>query len=128
MGSAMFSYVTTGEAVTSEGNSITEGIGNSRVTGNFDGAPVDDAVQVRDHDAVRMVYRLLHQEGLFLGSSSGINVCGAVAAANAMGPGHVIVTVLCDGGHRYLSRLFNEAWLEEKGLLEAARCGRAQAH
>ena len=127
MGSAMFSYVTTGEAVMSEGGSITEGIGNSRVTGNFDGARVDDAFQVHDRDAVQMVYRLLHEEGLFLGSSTGINVCGAVAAARAMGPGHVIVTVLCDGGHKYISRLFNDAWLAEKGLLDAAEAGRSRS-
>ncbi len=120
-GSALHAYVTTGEPVMSEGSSITEGIGNSRVTHNLADAAIDDACIVPDADTVRMVYRLLREEGLFVGSSTGVNVCGAVQVARDMGPGHTIVTMLCDGGIKYMSRLFNDAWLQEKGLLDAAR-------
>ena len=118
MGSGLYSYVKTGEIKT-EGNSITEGIGNSRVTANMEGAPTDDAVQIDDHEALRVVYQLLHKDGLFMGGSVGINVGAAVALAKVMGPGHTIVTVLCDGGARYQSRLFNQTWLESKGLWSA---------
>ena len=116
MGSALHSYVTTGEATMSEGPSITEGIGNSRVTANFDGAPVDDAVQVTDQQMVALVYRLLREEGWFFGSSTGINLHAAAEVARDLGPGHVVVTMLCDGGAKYQSRLFNQAWLAEHGL------------
>jgi cysteine synthase A len=102
-----------------EGSSITEGIGNSRVTSNLEGTPIDDAVRVGDPDAVAMVYRLLREEGLYVGGSSGINVCAAVEVARRLGPGHTIVTILCDGGDRYRSRLFNREWLKTKGLADS---------
>lgn len=115
MGSGLYSYVKTGE-IKSEGRSITEGIGNSRITANMEGAPIDDAVRVDDPAAIATVYRLLREEGLFMGGSVGINVGAAYALAKEMGPGHTIVTVLCDGGARYASRLFNRDWLAERGL------------
>jgi cysteine synthase len=116
MGSALYSYVKTGE-LHSEGSSITEGIGNSRVTANMQGAPADDAMKIDDKEAIRVVYQLLHKDGLFMGGSVGINVGAAVALAKQMGPGHTIVTILCDGGARYQSRLFNRDWLASKGLI-----------
>ena len=116
MGSGLYSYVKTGE-IHSEGSSITEGIGNSRVTGNMEGAPVDDAIRVDDREAVRVVYQLLEKDGLFMGGSVGINVGAAIAIAKQMGPRHTIVTILCDGGSRYQSKLFNRDWLATKGLL-----------
>ena len=115
MGSGLYSYVKTGE-IKSEGNSITEGIGNGRVTGNMAGAPADDAIRIDDHEALRVVYQLLYKDGLFMGGSVGINVGAAVALAKQMGPGHTIVTVLCDSGSRYQSKIFNREWLEAKGL------------
>ena len=115
MGSGLYSYAKTGE-IRLEGSSITEGIGNSRVTANMEGVPIDDAIQVEDSSAVRVIYQLLRKDGLFMGGSVGINVGAAVALAKQMGPGHTIVTVLCDGGARYQSRLFNREWLESKGL------------
>ena len=115
MGSGLYSYFKTGEIKT-EGSSITEGIGTSRVTGNMENISVDDAIQIDDTEAVRVVYQLLRKEGLFMGGSVGINVGAAVALAKQMGPGHRIVTVLCDGGARYQSRLFNRQWLTSKGL------------
>lgn len=115
MGSAYFSYVKTGELKT-EGSSITEGIGNSRITANLENVPMDDALQITDLECVKMVYHLLRKEGLFLGSSTGINVAAAVQLAKQLGAGHTIVTILCDGGARYQSRLFNQAWLQQKGL------------
>lgn len=116
LGSALYSYVKTGE-LTSEGSSITEGIGNSRVTANLEGAPIDDAIRIDDSECMRVVYRLLREEGLFMGGSTGINVAAAVALAKQLGPGHTIVTILCDSGTRYQSRLFNREWLVAKGLL-----------
>ena len=116
MGSALYNWVTTGETTMSQGPSITEGIGNSRVTDNLAGTCIDDAVQVTDRDAVNMVYRELREEGWFFGSSTGINLCAAVQVAHSMGPGHTIVTVLCDTGAKYQSRLFNPEWLAERGL------------
>jgi len=116
VGSALYNFITTGVATLSDGTSITEGIGNSRITANLDGASIDWALQVSDQDMVDMVYRLLREEGWLLGSSSGINVCGAVEVARKLGPGHTIVTVLCDGGAKYRSSLFNREWLLEKGL------------
>lgn len=115
MGSALYSYVKTGETKT-EGSSITEGIGSSRITSNMQGVPIDDAIRVDDEECVRVVYQLLNKDGLFLGGSTGINVGAAVALAKQMGPGHTIVTILCDGGARYQSRLFNREWLASKGL------------
>lgn len=115
LGSGLYSYVKTGE-INPNGNSITEGIGSTRITGNMENVPVDDAIQVDDQEAVRVVYQLLEKDGLFMGGSVGINVGAAVALAKEMGPGHTIVTVLCDGGGRYQSRLFNREWLESKGL------------
>ena len=115
MGSGLYSYVKTGE-IKSTGNSITEGIGNGRVTGNMAGAPADDAIQIADPEALRVVYQLLYKDGLFMGGSVGINVGAAVALAKQMGPGHTIVTVLCDSGSRYQSKLFNREWLEAKEL------------
>jgi cysteine synthase len=116
LGSGLYSYVKTGE-IKLEGTSVTEGIGSSRVTSNMAGAPTDDAIQVADPEAIRAVYQLLRREGLFVGGSVGINVAAAVALAQQIGPGHRIVTVLCDGGSRYQSKLFNREWLAAKGLL-----------
>lgn len=116
MGSGLYSYVKTGE-ITTEGNSITEGIGNSRITANMQGVPIDDAIQIDDKEAVRVIYQLLEKDGLFMGGSVGINVGAAVALAKEIGPGHTIVTVLCDSGSRYQSRLYNREWLAQKGLL-----------
>jgi cysteine synthase len=116
MGSGLYSYFKTGE-IKLEGSSVTEGIGNSRITGNMEGVPVDDAIQVDDRFAIKMIYQLLEKDGLFMGGSVGINVGAAVKLAQQLGPGHTIVTVLCDGGSRYQSKLFNRAWLEERGLL-----------
>jgi cysteine synthase len=115
MGSALYSYFKMGE-LKSEGSSVTEGIGTSRITANLEGAPVDDAIQIDDREALRVIYQLLNKEGLFMGGSVGINVGAAVALAKQLGPGHTIVTVLCDGGARYQSRLFNPEWLASKGL------------
>jgi cysteine synthase len=115
MGSGLYSYAKTGE-IHLEGSSITEGIGNSRVTANMEGVPIDDALQIDDTEALRVVYQLMRKDGLFMGGSVGINVAAAIAVAKQMGAGHTIVTVLCDGGARYQSRLFNQDWLKSKGL------------
>ena len=116
MGSALHNWVKTGEATMSKGPSITEGIGNSRVTDNLIDTDIDDAVQITDQEMVTMVYEELQTEGWFFGSSTGINLCAAVAVANKMGPGNVIVTVLCDSGSKYQSRLFNPQFLSNQGL------------
>ena len=116
MGSGLYSYIKTGE-IKMEGNSITEGIGNSRITANMEGTPADDAIRIDDEEAIRVVYQLLRQDGLFMGGSTGINVAASIALAKHMGPGHTIVTLLCDSGSRYQSRLFNHEWLKSKGLL-----------
>ena len=116
MGSGLYSYVKTGE-IHMEGSSVTEGIGNSRVTANLEGAPIDDAIQIDDQECIRVIYQLLRKDGLFMGGSVGINVGAAVALAKQLGPGHTIVTVLCDGGTRYQSKLYNPEWLKEKGLM-----------
>jgi cysteine synthase A len=118
-GSALFSWVKTGE-LKAQGSSITEGIGTTRITANLQGTPIDDAISIDDPTCVRTVYRLLRGEGLFVGGSSGINVAAALQLARELGPGHTIVTLLADRGGLYAKRLFNEAWLEEKGLLTAA--------
>lgn len=115
-GSALYQWVHHGRLEAIGGGSITEGIGTSRVTRNLEDTPIDDAVMPSDQEAVDMVYRLLHEEGLFLGGSSGLNVAAAVKVAQQMGPGHTIVTVLCDSGARYQSRLFDRDWLSGKGL------------
>src|SRR5206468_8933429 len=115
-GSSLYEYVRSGTPKATGSGSITEGIGIGRVTRNLEGAPIDEAVHIEDGETVRYVYRLLHEEGLLLGSTSGINVAAAVRVARSLGPGHIIVTVLCDGGAKYQSRLFNRAWLEQKGL------------
>ena len=115
MGSGLYSYVKTGKIET-EGSSITEGIGNSRITGNMEGAPIDDAIRIDDRECLRVIYQLLRQDGLFMGGSVGINVGAAVALAKKMGPGHTIVTILCDSGSRYQSRLYDSQWLTSKGL------------
>ncbi len=115
MGAAMYAWFKRGE-LKSEGSSITEGIGLGRVTKNIEGAPVDDAYQIPDAEALPLVFSLLREEGLCLGGSSGINVAGAIRLARDLGPGHTVVTVLCDSGTRYQSKLFNPAFLKEKGL------------
>jgi cysteine synthase A len=111
----LYSYIKTGE-INPEGSSITEGIGSTRITANMEGVPVDDAILVEDRECLRVIYQLLRKDGLFMGGSVGINVGAAVALAKQMGRGHTIVTVLCDGGARYQSRLFNREWLASKGL------------
>ncbi|MEM9541111.1 MAG: cysteine synthase A [Cyanobacteria bacterium P01_E01_bin.42] len=116
MGSGLYSYVKTG-ASKPEGRSITEGIGNSRITANMENVPIDDAIQIDDKECVRVVYQLLQKDGLFMGGSVGINVGAAYALAKQLGPGQTIVTVLCDGGSRYQSKLFNRDWLAERDLL-----------
>jgi cysteine synthase A len=119
-GSSLYNWLRHGELKPTGPGSITEGIGIGRVTKNLEGAPIDDAVHVTDIECVNMVYRLLREEGLFLGSTSGVNVAAAVQIARRLGPGHTIVTILCDNGAKYQSRLFSKKWLAEKGLLEAA--------
>jgi len=115
MGSALYSYIKTGE-LKAEGSSITEGIGSSRVTANLEGTPIDEAMRIPDKECVSMVYHLLRHEGLFVGGSTGINVCAAVRLARELGPGHTIVTLLCDRGSLYLGRLFDPEFLASKGL------------
>jgi cysteine synthase A len=123
-GAAMYSWFTHGHLEDVTGGSVTEGIGQNRVTANVARAQVDCAFRIMDHSVLAMTHYLLKFEGLFLGSTSGINVCGALKMAARLGPGHTIVTILCDSATRYLSRLFNDAWLAEKNLLEAAHRGR----
>ena len=115
MGASLFSYFTTGE-LESEGSSIVEGIGINHITDNLSQARVDTAFQVSDEEALPWVFNLLRREGLCLGGSSGVNIAGAVKLAQEMGPGHTIVTVLCDDGHRYQSTLFNPSFLQTKNL------------
>ena len=115
MGAALYAWYTKGE-LKSEGSSITEGIGQGRITENLVGAPIDTAFQIGDAEAIPIVFDLLEHEGLCLGGSSGINVAGAVRLAREMGPGHTIVTILCDYGTRYASKLFNPDFLRSKDL------------
>jgi cysteine synthase A len=115
MGAALYSYYTTGK-LKSEGSSITEGIGQGRITKNLEGAPIDTAYQIPDEEAVPILFDLLEHEGLCLGGSSGINIAGAVRLAKELGPGHTIVTILADYGTRYQSKLFNPQFLREKNL------------
>jgi len=128
-GAALYSYYTTG-VLKSEGSSITEGIGQGRITKNLEGAPVDTAYRIPDSEAVSLVFGLLEHEGLCVGGSSGINVAGAIRLARELGPGHTIVTVLADYGTRYQTKLFNPeflrakelpvpAWLERKSAIKA---------
>ncbi len=115
LGAALYSYYTTGK-LKAEGSSITEGIGQGRITKNLEGAPIDIAYQIPDAEAVPIIFDLLEYEGLCLGGSSGINVAGAVRLARELGPGHTVVTILADYGTRYQSKLFNPAFLREKKL------------
>ena len=115
MGAALYSYYTTG-VLKSEGSSITEGIGQGRITKNLEDAPIDVAYQIPDEEALPIIFDLLEHEGLCLGGSSGINVAGAVRLAKELGPGHTIVTILADYGTRYQSKLFNPHFLREKKL------------
>lgn len=115
MGAALYNYYKHGE-LKSEGTSITEGIGQGRVTANLEDAPIDRAYQIPDEEALPIIFDLLRHEGLCLGGSSGINIAGAIRLAKDLGPGHTIVTVLCDYGTRYQSKLFNPAFLKEKNL------------
>ncbi len=115
IGAALYSYYTTG-VLKAEGSSITEGIGQGRITANLEGAPVDVAYQIPDSEALDIVFALAEEEGLLLGGSSGINVAGAIRLARDLGPGHTIVTILADGGARYASKLFNVAFLRGLNL------------
>ena len=114
-GAALYEYYACGE-LRSEGSSVAEGIGQGRITGNLEGAPIDTQFRISDAEGMAWVRRLLKEEGLCLGLSSGINVAGAVRLARALGPGKRVATILCDTGFRYLSTLYNPAWLEAKGL------------
>jgi cysteine synthase len=114
-GAALYNYYAHGE-LKAEGSSVAEGIGQGRITANLEGAPIDTQFRMSDEEGLYWVRRLLAEEGLCLGLSSGINVAGAVALAKALGPGSRVVTILCDTGFRYLSSLYNPAWLEAKGL------------
>ncbi len=115
MGASLYNYYKHGE-LKSEGSSITEGIGQGRITANLEGAIIDDAFQIPDSEAIPIAFDLLEHEGLCMGGSTGINVAGAIRMARQMGPGHTIVTVLCDYGTRYASKLFNPTFLREKNL------------
>ena len=114
-GSGLYGWVKSGD-LSASGTSITEGIGQSRVTANLEGVIIDDAVRIPDAEALPEVYSLLRHEGLSIGGSAGINVAAAIRVARDLGPGHTVVTILCDGGARYQSKLFNPAFLQEKGL------------
>jgi cysteine synthase A len=122
LGASLYHYYKHGE-LKAEGSSITEGIGQGRVTANIEGAPIDEAFQIPDEEALPIVFDLLQEEGLCLGGSSGINVAGAIRLARQLGPGHTIVTILCDSGTRYLSKLFNPAFLRSKNLPTPAWLG-----
>jgi cysteine synthase len=115
LGSGLYGWVKNGD-LTIAGSSITEGIGNSRVTENLSGVSIDDAEQIPDAEALEQIFEVLIHEGLSVGTSSGINIAAAIRVAKAMGPGHTVVTILCDGGSRYQSKLFNPTFLREKGL------------
>lgn len=118
-GSVLYNYFTHGKLERSPGSSITEGIGQGRLTDNLKGAPIDEAMCILDSEAVNMTFRLLSEEGFFVGASSGLNVVAAVKVAKQLGPGHIVTTCLCDTGQRYYARLFNRSWLAEKGLLDS---------
>ncbi|WNG43082.1 cysteine synthase A [Archangium minus] len=114
-GAALYHWYTRGE-LKAEGSSITEGIGQGRITANLEGAPIDEFFQISDEEALPVLFDLLEHEGLCLGGSSAVNVAGAIRLARKMGPGHTLVTVLCDSGNRYASKLFNPTFLRSKGL------------
>ncbi|MGF1462036.1 MAG: pyridoxal-phosphate dependent enzyme, partial [Maricaulaceae bacterium] len=114
-GAKLYHWYKNGE-LKAEGSSITEGIGQGRVTANLDGVKVDEAYQIPDEEMLPLLFDLVVQEGLCLGGSAGINIAGAIRLAETLGPGHTIVTILCDYGNRYQSKLFNPAFLKEKGL------------
>lgn len=115
-GTSMFNYFSKGELEPTDGSSITEGIGQGRITGNLEGLEIDNPYLIPDAEAVEIVFDLLKKDGLCVGGSSGINVAGALRMAADLGPGHTIVTLLCDFGTRYQGKLFNPAFLREKGL------------
>ena len=115
-GAALYNYYANGKLM-AEGSSITEGIGQGRITDNLSDIEIDKAYRIPDQETIDVMFRLTHEEGLFLGSSSGINVAASMKLAKEMGPGHCIVTILCDSGTRYLSKLYNPDFLESKGLL-----------
>lgn len=114
-GAALYNYYAHGE-LKSEGSSVAEGIGQGRITGNLEEAPIDTQYRISDEEGIKWVERLLQEEGLCLGLSSGINVAGAIALGKELGPGSKVATILCDTGFRYLSSLYNASWLKEKGL------------
>jgi len=121
-GSVLYSYITSGGKLNERsGSSITEGIGQGRVTDNLkpDIELIDGALHIPDEDSIRMIYRLLDEEGIYVGASSALNVVAAVELAKKLGPGKNIVTILCDGAYRYQSRLFSKKWIESKGLTNA---------
>eukprot|EP01114_Cavostelium_apophysatum_P000994 TRINITY_DN1085_c0_g1_i2.p1 TRINITY_DN1085_c0_g1~~TRINITY_DN1085_c0_g1_i2.p1 ORF type:complete len:365 (-),score=75.49 TRINITY_DN1085_c0_g1_i2:160-1197(-) len=117
-GSVLYEFFQSGKLERTGTGSITEGIGQGRITDNLKGAPVDGSLHISDKDSVHMLFRLIHEEGIFCGASSALNVCAAVELAKKLGPGHNIVTVLCDGAMRYQSRLLNKDWLKTKGLFD----------
>jgi cysteine synthase len=114
-GSGFYGWIKSND-LSMEGSSITEGIGNSRVTANLDGVAIDDAERIPDAEALEQIYDVLIHEGLSVGTSSGINIAAAIRIARSLGPGHTVVTILADGGSRYQSKLFNPTFLREKGL------------
>ena len=114
-GSALYNYIKNGE-LKSEGNSITEGIGSSRITKNFENAKIDDAYSIDDREALPLLFDLIKNEGLSLGTSCGINIAGAIRLGKELGPGKTIVTILCDKSDKYNSKMFNKTFLQEKGL------------
>ncbi|MDX5331267.1 MAG: cysteine synthase A [Caulobacteraceae bacterium] len=114
-GAALYSYYTEGE-LKSEGGSISEGIGQGRITANLEGLKVDHAYRIPDDEMLQVIYDMVEHEGLVMGGSTGVNVAGAIRLARELGPGHTIVTILCDQGSRYQSKIFNKAFLAEKGL------------
>ncbi|RHY38252.1 hypothetical protein DYB34_002943 [Aphanomyces astaci] len=118
-GSVLFNFVKNGVLERQGTGSVTEGIGQGRVTENLKDSPIDDAVHVEDHRSINMVFRLLKDEGIFVGASSGLNVVAACDVAKSIGPGSTVVTILCDSASRYQSRLFSRSWLESKGLFDA---------
>ncbi|SMH59528.1 cysteine synthase A [Azospirillum agricola] len=115
MGASLYNYYAYGE-LKAEGSSITEGIGQGRITANLEGAPIDQALQITDEEALPIIFDLIRTQGLVLGGSSGINIAAAIRVARDLGPGHTVVTILCDGGQRYQSKLFNPDFLREKNL------------
>jgi len=123
MGAALYNYYKHGE-LKAEGSSITEGIGQGRITANLEGVQVDEAFQIQDQDALDQVYSMIEDEGMCLGGSAGLNVAGAIRLAQQMGPGHTIVTILCDLGNRYQGKLFNPRFLDEKGFRYPSWVGR----